>query len=142
MSVRSLLDRFRTLVLRNVLIVENSPQLAIDKILSIINVRELVEAAEVARVINSEIKGPTVVVNEVENQINQLSGISYWTRRLMLQAAQETHQSKKSPYDELQEVIKLMTNKRKSSMNEALIRQFPQIVRNFYESVDWSLPAY
>jgi hypothetical protein len=143
---RNLLDRFRTLVLRNVLIIDNSSSLSIENVLRLINIRELTEAAEVARVIHSEIKshsmnGP-VVINETEQQLNEISGISYWTRRLMLQAAQESHQSNKTPYDELQEVTKLMTCKGKSSKNEQLIRKFPQIVRNFYECVDWSLPIY
>ena len=91
----------------------------------------------------------TTLVNETQDQINEISGLSYWTRQLMLRVVQETHKTIKNPHDELQEVLNLMIRKSKSSNlnritieNECFIRKFPEIVRNFYESVDWKLPEY
>ena len=150
---RNLLDRFRTLILPNVLIVENSSSLNITTVLHMLKIRELAEAAELARIIHSEINSNLVngdtLVNQAQDQINEISGLSHWTRQLMLRVVQETHKTIKNPHDELQEVLNLMIRKSKSSNlnritieNECFIRKFPEIVRNFYESVDWKLPEY
>jgi hypothetical protein len=156
---RNLLDRFRVLVLHHVLIFDNSV-LNIETILRTINIRQLAEAAELARIIHSEITCrlenvvavPQTSESAVE-QIKQIEGASYWTRRLMLQAAHETQRSTTDPltkaHDELQEAVKWIKRRVISSVTNPLhdgvelhVREFPQIVRNFYEHADYALPIY
>jgi hypothetical protein len=154
MSVRtrSLLDRFRKLILPIVLIADDSAS-SIQLILQLINIRHLTEAAELARVIYSEIKPNIENVAPQPSQFDQLNGVPFWTRQLIMRAADEAARSKKHPmtkaHDDLQEVIDLIKRKSKSSKfknaNDEIdvrVREFPQIVRNFYEIVDWSLPIH
>ena len=160
MSVRTrnLLDRFRQLVLPSVRLLDDSSQ-SINIILRAINLRQLAEAVEVARIIYNEIKpelassSSTSQVNTVQSEVNQISGASYWTRQLLIQAAQQAHQSTKHPlakaYDDLHEVVKLISRKVKSlnakgqgSELEHRIRNYVQITRTFYEYADWALPIY
>ena len=158
MSVRTrnLLDRFSQLVLPSVRLLDDSSQ-SIDVILRAINLRQLTEAVEVARIIYNEINpqlaSSTSQVDAVRSEVNQISGASYWTRQLLIQAAQQAHQSTKHPlakaYDNLQEVVKLISRKAKSlnakgrdSELELRIRNYVQITRTFYEYADWALPIY
>jgi len=158
MSVRTrnLLDQFRRLVLPTVLLLDDSSQ-SIDVILRAINLRQLTEAVEVARIIkneiNPELASSTSQVDAVRSEVNQISGASYWTRQLLIQAAQQAHQSTKHPlakaYDDLEEVVKLISRKAKSlnakgqgSELEHRIRNYVQITRTFYEYADWTLPIY
>ena len=121
-----------------------------------INIRYLSEAAELARIIYSEIKPKLVDTaahsNDNVSEINQLTGITYWNRQLLLQAARQSAESVKHPltkaYDELQDAVKFIIRKAKSAKfdNRAVessdrIRNFPQIVRTYYENVDWILPV-
>jgi hypothetical protein len=154
---RNLLDRFRVLVIPNVVIF-NDPTLDVETSLRMINIRQLVEAVELARMIHSEImlslKGQvSQTTDDVVEQINHLGGASYWTRRRMMQAAQGLRQSVKDPltsaYDELQEAVKVMKRRVTSTLSsevdvevELCVRKFPQIIRNFYEHVDYALPIY
>ena len=122
MSVRTrnLLDRFRQLVLPSVRLLDDSSQ-SIDVILRAINLRQLTEAVEVARIIkneiNPELASSTSQVDAVRSEVNQISRASYWTRQLLIQAAQQAHQSTKHPlakaYDDLEEVVKLISRKAK-----------------------------
>jgi hypothetical protein len=154
---RNLLDRFRVLVVPNVLIF-NDPTLDVETSLRMINIRQLVEASELARIIHSEIKlslkgQVSQTIDDVVQQINQLGGASYWTRRRMMQAVQGTQRIAKDPltsaHDELQESVKVMKRRMESAYSNELnvevelyVRMFPQLIRNFYEHVDNALPIY
>ena len=153
---RNLLDRFRKLILPSVRLIDDS-SLTIDIILRAVNVSQLVEATEVARVIFNEIK-PALVNGEsqadvIESEVKQVVGVSYWTRQLLLQAAQQARQSAEHPIakalEDLQDVVQLISRKVKklnvnriSNKAELRIRNYVQIVRTFYEYADWTLPVY
>ena len=155
LRTRNLLDRFRELTLSNVLIIDDST-LTIDSVIRMINTRHLTEAAELARIIYSEIK-PNIVdaavhSNDKVTEISELTGITYWNRQLLLQAARQNAESAKHPltkaHDELQDAVKFIIRKVKSVKfdNRAVengdrIRNFPQIVRTYYENADWILPV-
>ena len=153
---RNLLDRFRKLILPSVRLIDDS-SLTIDIILRAVNVSQLVEATEVARVIFNETK-PALVNGEsqadvIESEVKQVVGVSYWTRQLLLQAAQQARQSAEHPIakalEDLQDVVQLISRKTKklnvnriSNKAELRIRNYVQIVRTFYEYADWTLPVY
>ena len=153
---RNLLDRFRKLILPSVRLIDDS-SLTIDIILRTVNVSQLVEATEVARGIYNEIK-PALVIGEsqadvIESEVKQVVGVSYWTRQLLLQAAQQARQSTQDPItkalEDLQDVVNLISRKvKKLSLNrlsnkaELRIRNYVEIVRTFYEYADWTLPVY
>jgi hypothetical protein len=158
MCTYELLDRFRALVLPNVLVIDDCT-VNIEAVLRMVNVRQLVEAAELARILYLEIKpNLTDVVPATPysvNALNQLSGMSYWTRQLLQTVVEENQQDAKEPvtkaYEALCDVLQFTKRKAQALRNqnmfedrggkiESRIRSLPSHVRTFYEYVDWALP--
>jgi len=153
--VSNLLDRYRSVALANALLFDNLP-MDIECTLRAINLRQLLEAAEVAQVIYHEIQSKDDEAapkrSTVRNEINSLTGVSYWTRRLLMQAAQETDSSNLDPirkaFEDLmaamdftkRKVRKVRAGERFEDRNGEVarrIRELPTAIRNVYETVSW-----
>jgi hypothetical protein len=147
---RNLLDRFRTLVLPSVVIIESNT-VSFETALRTLNVHQLVEAAELAHVIYNEIK--LTIPTQSSNELEHIKGLTYWTRQLLQRSIDEGQRVAKDPltqaYEALERVVKLVKYKAQGQNvgyvtdgDMDRMRSLPQIVRNFYERADWTIPFY